>query len=88
MTERGVLTAPAVVWDAAVRQAEAIGSLAEKARVGLAETARERRSTASPRSRGRAGHGKLIRIRVAVLANALPFVRFLDNGHGALAVTS
>lgn len=37
MTERGVLTVPAGVWDAAVRQAEVIGPLAEKARVGLAD---------------------------------------------------
>ncbi|WP_152648632.1 hypothetical protein [Streptacidiphilus anmyonensis] len=36
MAERGVLTAPAEVWDAAVRQAEVIGPLAEKGRVGLA----------------------------------------------------
>lgn len=70
VTERGVLTAPAVVWDAAVRQAEVIGPLAEVARVGLVETARERHSTASARSRGRAGHGRLIRIKAAVLVNA------------------
>ncbi|WP_201304946.1 hypothetical protein [Streptomyces sp. GS7] len=31
MAERGVLTAPADVWDAAVRQAEVIVPLAEKA---------------------------------------------------------
>ncbi|MGY0063751.1 Mu transposase C-terminal domain-containing protein [Streptomyces sp. LZ34] len=37
MAERGVLTAPAGVGDAAVRQAEVIGPLAEKARVGLAD---------------------------------------------------
>ncbi|GAA3083757.1 hypothetical protein GCM10020000_82450 [Streptomyces olivoverticillatus] len=37
VAERGVLTAPAEVWDAAVRQAEVIGPLAEKSRVGLAD---------------------------------------------------
>ena len=36
VVERGVLTAPAQVWDAAVRQAEVIGPLAAKAMVGLA----------------------------------------------------
>ena len=35
VVERGVLTAPAQVWDAAVRQAEVIGRLAEKGTVGL-----------------------------------------------------
>ncbi|MGI8311488.1 DNA-binding domain-containing protein [Saccharopolyspora hattusasensis] len=34
--ERGVLTAPGPVWDAAVRRAEVIGRLAEKSTVGLA----------------------------------------------------
>lgn len=37
VAERGVLTAHNEVWDAAVRQAEVIGPLAEKARVGLAD---------------------------------------------------
>ncbi|WP_406500898.1 hypothetical protein OG936_39940 (plasmid) [Streptomyces sp. NBC_00846] len=37
VAERGVLTAPAGVWDAAVRQAEVIGPLTEKAGVGLAD---------------------------------------------------
>lgn len=37
VAERGVLTAHDEVWDAAVRQAEVIGPLAEKARVGLAD---------------------------------------------------
>lgn len=37
VAERGVLTAPAGVWEAAVRQAEVIGPLAGKARVGLAD---------------------------------------------------
>ena len=35
VVERGVLSAPAQVWDAAVRQAEVIGRLAEKGTVGL-----------------------------------------------------
>ncbi|MCC3769546.1 Mu transposase C-terminal domain-containing protein [Streptomyces sp. UNOC14_S4] len=37
VAERGVLTAHDDVWDTAVRQAEVIGPLAEKARVGLAD---------------------------------------------------
>ncbi|MCX4821592.1 DDE-type integrase/transposase/recombinase [Streptomyces sp. NBC_01142] len=37
MAERGVLTAPDELWDAAVRQAEAIGPLAEKDPVGMTD---------------------------------------------------
>ncbi|WP_434098894.1 DNA-binding domain-containing protein [Streptomyces xantholiticus] len=37
VAERGVLTAPDGLWDAAVRQAEVIGPLAEKDTVGLAD---------------------------------------------------
>jgi len=36
VVERGVLTAPGPVWDAAVRRAEVIGRLADKSTVGLA----------------------------------------------------
>lgn len=36
VVERGVLTAPGPVWDAAVRRAEVIGRLAGKSTVGLA----------------------------------------------------
>jgi putative transposase len=36
VVERGVLTAPAPVWDAASRRAEVIGRLAAKPTVGLA----------------------------------------------------
>ncbi|MFJ8787380.1 hypothetical protein [Streptomyces sp. NPDC102476] len=37
VAERGMLTAPEELWDAAVRQAEVIGPLAEKDTVGLAD---------------------------------------------------
>ncbi|MFE9882503.1 Mu transposase C-terminal domain-containing protein [Streptomyces sp. NPDC005784] len=37
MAERGVLTAPTEIWGAAVRQAEVIGPLAAKDKVGLAD---------------------------------------------------
>ena len=36
VVERGVLSAPGLVWDAAVRRAEVIGRLADKSAVGLA----------------------------------------------------
>jgi putative transposase len=35
VVERGVLTAPGPVWDAAVRRAEVIGQLAARSTVGL-----------------------------------------------------
>ena len=35
VVERGVLTAPGSVWDAAVRRAEVIGRLADKSAVRL-----------------------------------------------------
>ncbi|GAA1914244.1 Mu transposase C-terminal domain-containing protein [Streptantibioticus ferralitis] len=37
VAERGVLSAPTQIWETAVRQAEVIGPLAEKATVGLAD---------------------------------------------------
>lgn len=53
-----------------------------------AEALRERQSTAPFRNRERAGDGKLIPIRAAVVANTPPFSGFLDNGCVALAVAS
>ena len=66
MVERGVLTAPGPVRDAAVRRAEAIGRLAEKSTVGLAaadEAAAElkvsRRQVYALVARWRAGEGEV-----------------------------
>jgi putative transposase len=64
VVERGVLSAPSQVWDAAVRQAEVIGRLAEKGTVGLeaadkaaAELAVSRRQVYVLVGRWRAGEG-------------------------------